>query len=291
MPRAWHKSFPKALASVDCVASKLDDQCVYMCRSRDGVLQDITALHVDDMVCGGALPFKYFKKKAGDFLGRFLRQEEDFSIKVSQKDYAEGLEFVRVSRHRRRRREPPVTEEERKQTRVVLGELNWLVSSSRPDLAAFCSLLQQRVNNACVKDLVEVNKAVAMARDFSCVGGGEVVKPIPEQDVEFCVWSDALWANPTEKKSQRGYIIAAVPSALRKESWAVEVLQARQASCINVGCRTAGIVKGIGGNKVDSLDMVRVRGDECKLHAGDQRQVVSPGAHHSMFGLQARVRS
>ena len=181
MPRAWHKSFPKALASMHCVASKLDDQCAYMCRSRDGVLQDIIALHVDDMVCGGttwfhgvvlkklreALPFKCFKKKAGDFLGRLLRQEEDSSIKVSQKDYAEGLEFVRVSRHRRRQREPQVTEEERKQTRVVLGELNWLVSSSRPDLAAFCSLLQQRVNNACVKYLVEVNKAVAMARDFS----------------------------------------------------------------------------------------------------------------------------
>ena len=48
--------------------------------------------------------------------------------------------------------------------RAVLGELNWLVSGSRPDLAAFCSLLQQRVNQACVEDLVEVNKAVAMAR-------------------------------------------------------------------------------------------------------------------------------
>ena len=78
-----------------------------------------------------------------------------------------------------------------------------------------------------------------------------MVKPIPEQDVEFCVWSDALWANPTEKKSQRGYIMAAVPSALRKESWAVEVLQTRQASCINVGCRTADNVHQMGSHVPD----------------------------------------
>ena len=71
---------------------------------------------------------------------------------------------VKLSRERRRQREASVNEEERRQMRAVLGELNWLVSGSRPDLAAFRSLLQQRVNQACVKDLVEVNKAVAMAR-------------------------------------------------------------------------------------------------------------------------------
>ena len=66
--------------------------------------------------------------------------------------------------------------------------------------------------------MVEVNRAVAMALDFSCME--IVVKHIPEQDVEFCVWSDAAWANATEKKPQGGYVIAAVPSALRKGSWA-----------------------------------------------------------------------
>ena len=147
-----------------------------------------------------------------------MKQEEDFSIKVSQKEYAESLECVRLSRERRRQREAPITEEERRNMRAVLGELNWLVSSSRPDLAAFCSLLQQRVNNACVKDIVEDNRAVAMARDFASME--MVVKPIPEQEVEFCVWSDASWANATEKKSQGGYLIAAVHCGLRKGSWA-----------------------------------------------------------------------
>ena len=230
-PKAWHRSFTQALAKLGCVASKLD-QCVYFCRSSDGVLQGIIALHVDDMACGGtqwfhdsvlrrlreAFPFKHFKKKAGDFLGRFLQQGEDFSIHVSQKEYAENLECIKVSRDRRKQRDAEVTEEERKQMRAALGELNWLVSSSRPDLAAFCSLLQQRVNKALVRDLIEVNRAVAMARDFCNME--VVVRHIPEQEVEFCVWSDASWANATEKKSQGGYVIAAVPSSLRKGSWA-----------------------------------------------------------------------
>ena len=69
-----------------------------------------------------------------------------------------------------------------------------------------------------MRDLVEVNRAVAMARDFACME--VVVKHIPEQDVEFCVWSDASWANATEKKSQGAYVIAAVHSGLRKGTWA-----------------------------------------------------------------------
>ena len=92
-----------------CVASKLDP-CVYLCRSSDGKLQGVIALHVDDIACGRtqwfhavrlkklreAFPFKHFKKRASDFPGRFLKQDDDYSIHVSQKEYAEGLECQAV---------------------------------------------------------------------------------------------------------------------------------------------------------------------------------------------------
>lgn len=54
--------------------------------------------------------------------------------------------------------------------RGILGEVQWLVTGSRPDLAAACSLMQQRVACSTVNDLIEVNKIVAMARDFFRMG-------------------------------------------------------------------------------------------------------------------------
>ena len=64
--------------------------------------------------------------------------------------------------------------------RAVLGEINWLVSGSRPDLAA-CSLLQQRVSKAVVGDLIEVNKVVSQVHDHS---NTEIkILPIPIQNL------------------------------------------------------------------------------------------------------------
>ena len=162
-------------------------------------------------------PFKHFKVGSGEFLGRMVTQLEDGSIKVEQTEYAGQLEVLVISKERRRQRESPITEEERSQMRGTLGEMNWLVSSSRPDLAASCSLLQQKISCACVKDLIEVNKVVAAARDYASMS--IVLKPIAPGDVEFVVWSDASWANASEKKSQGGYFISATNSAMRRGGW------------------------------------------------------------------------
>ena len=188
-------------------------------------MQGALALHVDDMLVGGTLsfmseiggkirkhyPFKHFKRGSGEFLGRRLMQLEDGTIKVAQSGYAGQLEVVGISRERRRQRESPITEEERSKMRGTLAEINRLVSSSRPDLAASCSLLQQKISCACVKDLVEI---VAAARDYASMS--IAVKPIAPGDLEFVAWSDASWANA---KCQGGYFISATSSAMRRGGW------------------------------------------------------------------------
>ena len=64
--------------------------------------------------------------------------------------------------------------------------------SSRPDLAATRSLLQQGVNSAKVEDLIGCNKWVKTS-DIC-------VLSIPVDRVEFTVRSDASCANANEKK-------------------------------------------------------------------------------------------
>ena len=107
-----------------------------------------------------------------------------------------------------------VTEQEKTQMRALLGEVNWIAMNSRPDLAASCSLLQQKTSNAKVEDLIECNRLVSLVRDFA--HGCVTIHPIPPSELEFAVWSDASWANATDKKSQGGYLIMAASCELRK---------------------------------------------------------------------------
>ena len=62
-----------------------------------------------------------------------------------------------------------MTDAELKAFRDVLGTANWIVGSTRPDIAVLTAQLQQRVSRANVSDLVEANKLVSTIRDFSHV--------------------------------------------------------------------------------------------------------------------------
>ena len=127
------------------------------------------------------------------------------------------MKGIRIGSERRRQREADVTDEEQQQMRAVLGAVNWLVGGSRPDLAAWCSLLQQKVCKAKVEQLIETNKLVSLARENASVQVR--VLPIPVPEVQFVVMSDASWANADEKCSQAGYLVAAGDEMLRRGHW------------------------------------------------------------------------
>ena len=153
------------------------------------------------------------KEGSGEFLGKHLVQKGDMSIVIQQKEYACQHDCVHVSKERRKDKEMDTTDQEKGQMRAVLGELNWLVTGSRPDLAASCSLLQQRVVKSKVKNLLELNRVVSMARDHAAV---EIhVKPINSKELEICAWSDASFANTEDWKNQGGYMICATTRDLR----------------------------------------------------------------------------
>lgn len=87
------------------------------------------------------------KYSEGESLGKVLKQHEDGRIVVQQKEYAETLECIPTSKERRRERNRETTPKEKTQMRGVLGEAQWLVTGSRPDLAAGLSLMQQKMHH------------------------------------------------------------------------------------------------------------------------------------------------
>lgn len=169
-PRAWWFSFSNTLRQLGMKQSELDP-CVFFW-FHEQELQGIIVLHVDDMVVGGSgvfhervisrlkqrYPFKHWNVGEGMSLGKRLKQQEDFSIVCDQREYAEKVQTIPLTRERRKNKQGLVTETERKKLRGVIGAANWLCGNTRPDIAVATAFLQQKVQCATVNELIEANK-------------------------------------------------------------------------------------------------------------------------------------
>ena len=221
------------MKALGCRQSKFDN-CLYYAYSKSDPkkLIGVLALHVDDMCLGGnqefneriveplkkLYPFKHWHQKNGDFLGRWVEQKENGDIVISQSEYASKLKGIDIDTKRKRDRNAETNDDEKQQMRAVLGAVNWLVSGTRPDLAASCSLLQQKVSKAVIEDLVDVNRLVKHVHDYSHLR--VKIKSIKPERVCFMAVSDAAWANASGKFSQAGYMVAAVDKQLMNDVWA-----------------------------------------------------------------------
>lgn len=229
-PLQWWNCFTKCLTELGMRQSELDPCCFRY--YHDHELHGVLALHVDDMVLGGShvfmqnvvkkmrekFPFKHWITQRGEFLGRQLEQKDDFSIVIDQASYARKVKTIEISKERRKEKDSPVNEKEKQQLRAVLGAANWMVGSSRPDLAAHTALLQQSINKACVSDLIEANKLVARIRDFAHVT--VQIRSIPLEHAMVVATSDASWSNTETLGSQAGYFILFADRRLEDNHWA-----------------------------------------------------------------------
>ena len=197
--------------------SALDACCFYW---HDGEkLSGVIAFHVDDLVMGGSVhfhelvlsklrdrfPFKHWKTGKAKFLGRMLHQLADYSIVRDQEEYASQVRSVHISRERRKERHDMLTKQELTQFRGVLGAANWLVSSTRPDLAAQNASLQRSFSRATVADLIEANKLFSVIRDHASMR--VTYRSIAMSDAVLLLATDASWPNAQDLRSQGGHMI------------------------------------------------------------------------------------
>ncbi|CAE7240458.1 RE1 [Symbiodinium sp. CCMP2592] len=229
-PRQWYDSFMGTMEGLGMRRSKLDP-CVLLWFDGDE-LGGICAVHVDDMVIAGnqkfhdtvlnklreAYPFKRWRIGKGDFLGRYLEQDENKTITCSQKEYADKVEIININRDRRKQKDQPLTASELRQLRGVVGAASWLVGSTRSDIAAQTAILQQKLGAPTVQEMIDANKLVARIKDLSKVK--IKYRPIPVDQVMFLAVSDASWSNTDDLKTQAGYMTMAVDREIRNEVWA-----------------------------------------------------------------------
>eukprot|EP00971_Amphidinium_carterae_P113980 2258445-Amphidinium_carterae.2 len=227
-PREFYESLSSEAMQLGCKRHPLDP-CTYLW-FRSGRLEGIFGVTVDDMIGGGTDAFmehvmeplkKRFpfgklsvpmvSQEPVRFTGRDICQEKDYTITVDQNYYVSTIEPIDIPRLRRREKNSPLTDDERTQLRGKAGELNWLQTVSRPDLAGAVSILQTSFGEPTVETLLEANRIVREAK-ANCVTLR--IPSISMDRIRLVCTADSAWGNAPDLSSHMGYMMLATDETL-----------------------------------------------------------------------------
>ena len=227
-PHEWYCEFDKVAIASGFTRSKFDN-CMYMCYGPDGNLEGVLGAHADDTITGGEgetylaaveklksrFPFRKWRSGTGEFLGTIYEQDpKSFEISFGQKEYAEHIQPIKISKERTKRSRLPANPQEVSALRAVNGALSWLSTQTRPDVAVQTSQSQQCFPRPTVFDLLQANQAIRRARQQSDL---KIRVPfIPPEELTLCFWSDAAFANTEELKTQGGWIVGFTSTRMRQ---------------------------------------------------------------------------
>ena len=220
-PLLWYEELKGALVRLGFVMSPLDP-CLFVLPRKDGKsgVHGVVGIHVDDGLAAGDQVFKnaiaqleqkypFGSKQESDFIftGIHVHQNWDGSIELDQTKYIEDISEIQIDRSRRQTPEVSVPEAERQALRGLVGSVQYAATNTRPDISAKLSLLQAKINSACIKDLMEANRLLSEVKNHKDVK--ITYKSIPLDDLRFISFSDASFANRANSQSQKGCLILA----------------------------------------------------------------------------------
>ena len=229
-PAVWRKTVRRHLLELG-YSESVFDPCLYYLRPNEEeismverfVVAGVVLLDVDDFCQGGnqrheglmgelrkRLKFGKWRDVYGgtaEYIGRTLKQLENYEIQASMKRYIEEkLRVVTLSKDRLKEKTSLLTETEITWLRGVGGSLLWVGKEGRPDVGAACAMaMSWSSSGPTVEHILMANKTVNELKQTSDV----FIRIIPLEP-EVSIWmsvADASMAN-VENKSQGGYIIA-----------------------------------------------------------------------------------
>ena len=95
------------------------------------------------------------------YLGLSISQTND-GIFMHQKEYKEEIEVVNIDKPNQK--DGKLLPHETQQLRRVAGQLNWVSTQTRPDMAYAASVVSSSIKDAIVRDLVTANKFIKLLK-------------------------------------------------------------------------------------------------------------------------------
>ena len=212
--KSWYTRVKEELLKLNVKISKYDPG-LFMYQYR-GTLHGLLVTHVDDFLWRGThilvenviKPLhKIFKigsvnKKAFPYLG-FERKEKDSSIVISQSNYVDSVESLKL--YGKKDKNDLLNEREIHSLRALIGHFNWLATQTRPDILFQCCDLLVKIKSPTTDDPKRANKLV------NKIKSEETVVTLKNKDnladSKLLVCCDASFANMSGGGSQARYTI------------------------------------------------------------------------------------
>ena len=228
-PRKWFDHVVSTLRSQGW-QQLLSDQCTFILID-NGRIVEACGIHVDDFLIGGDRTNEVFLKAERDlqqayrwgkwehrsfsFAGRDLKQNDDYSISMTQESYVEKwLDECSIEKEREAKKNSPLTAEELSQLRGILGTLAWKASQTGPQYQADVSLMLSEVKNATIDTLQRANKLVREVKRDAKQCLRFPAWNLQLQDLAVITWCDASQHNRPDKSSTLGLLTAIGPRTM-----------------------------------------------------------------------------
>ena len=220
-PLQWYESICNTMSRLGYQRLKTEP-CCWIFRDATGDVCSVIHGHVDDFVFGGrenceihgkllqelqkSYQWGAWEETCFEQCGILVRQEEDFSISLSQQRFVEEVEEISLARDRARQPELPATDKEKSSLRGVLGSLSWLCGQTCFMFAVDTNFLISEIPVATVET---INKTNALVRSVKRWKSQEYrIHHFDAPNLHLVTWADAAWANrPNGKDSTAGIFI------------------------------------------------------------------------------------
>ena len=215
--RQWYLRVKRVLMDLGASVSSLDP-ALFSWKQGDEI-EGVVCTYVDDFLWAGTSRFKEqvidnlcqtfligsTESKAFKYVGLNIISNKDGSKTLDQFQYVSTLTPVAISRQRANMKTSELSESERSEYRALVGQLNWIATHSRPDIAFDVCELSAASNRATVAELLQLNKVIARIKTDNMRLYMPRMEKIEECHIEC--YSDASFANLPDCGSQSGVVI------------------------------------------------------------------------------------
>ena len=227
-PHAWYLSLKSVLEKDGAKKSKYNEAVFYLYDNKN--LQGILCAHVDGFWWGGTEQFevktiklikKFFRISLEEletfmYLGLNVQQTYDY-INIDQSSYINESKVVEISQEKQKNKFAQLNKDETRQLRGLAGQLNWIASQTRPDIAYNVCEVSVSIKNATINDLIEATKYIRKAKPESAL-----IETVDLENLEQCsiiCFSDASFANLKGNLSQRFIFLYRIEKLSSSIAW------------------------------------------------------------------------
>ena len=210
-------SVKEELLKLGCKMCEIDP--AMFCLHRNDKLCGIVCCHVDDFLQAGD---EYFEKMIKTLRKRFVAgkiEEKNFKyigfritqdndgIVLDQSEYVENIANKTIDPKQALDKQSPLTADEQTEYRQLIGQMNWAVQGTRPDMAFELIDLSTKLKQGNVSDMARAIKVINRLKDIRSINSFPNLSS-KTSDWKIVVFTDASLCNINDGTgSTAGYIV------------------------------------------------------------------------------------